>query len=333
MLHQGGKKPQRGFGGRLIFYGEDNEKPVLVDGQLVVYAFDESNREATDNKPTRRYVFPADQVARRMSKSELGPSYSFWLPWDEVGGPQTEISLIPRFEPKEGPIVIGEQTKHLLAGRNWPEDGDRQSHAAEIAGWDSRAAGNADARRTCRPGTGMAQVRCSWRVLKRRLILRSNRRNRSTATAAGGTDSARTADDDNVDLAAGEFPRSGSPVSPAAPRPGEIELSNNRFAHAAGAAAELCSGRRADQRAATGLCERPSDRVFAATIAASAGRLSDFHDAAAIAAGQRFRGSAGSAAGNVAVGSDERRADERTSRRADHAGAAADDDGRGLADG
>ena len=63
-----------------------NEKPVLVDGQLVIYAFDESNREPTNNKPTRRYVFPPDQVARRMSKSELGPSYSFWLPWDEVGG-------------------------------------------------------------------------------------------------------------------------------------------------------------------------------------------------------------------------------------------------------
>jgi hypothetical protein len=51
-----------------------------------------------------------------MSKSELGPSYSFWLPWDEVGGPQTEISLIARFEPNGGSIVIGEQTKHLLPG-------------------------------------------------------------------------------------------------------------------------------------------------------------------------------------------------------------------------
>ncbi len=116
VLHQSGKKPQRGFGGRLIFYGKDNDKPVLIDGQLVVYAFDETNREPTDNKPTRRYVFPPDQVARRMSESEMGPSYSFWLPWDEVGGPRTEISLIARFEPVGGTIVIGEQTRHLLPG-------------------------------------------------------------------------------------------------------------------------------------------------------------------------------------------------------------------------
>jgi hypothetical protein len=83
---------------------------------VVVYAFNESNRAATDNKPTRRYVFPPGEVARRMSQSELGPSYSFWLPWDEVGGPQTDISLITRFEPKDGAIVIGEQTRHLLPG-------------------------------------------------------------------------------------------------------------------------------------------------------------------------------------------------------------------------
>ena len=116
VLYQGAKTPQRGFGGRLIFYGNDGNDPILVDGQLVVYAFDETNREPTDNKPTRRYVFPPDQVARHMSKSELGPSYSFWLPWDVVGGPQTEVSLIARFEPKDGAVVIGEQTRHLLPG-------------------------------------------------------------------------------------------------------------------------------------------------------------------------------------------------------------------------
>jgi hypothetical protein len=117
VLHQTGKTPQRGFGGRLIFYGEEADKPVLVDGQLVIYAFDETNRVPTDNKPTRRYVFPADQVARRMSKTKLGPSYSFWLPWDEVGGLQTDISLIARFEPKDGALVVGEQTRHILPGK------------------------------------------------------------------------------------------------------------------------------------------------------------------------------------------------------------------------
>jgi hypothetical protein len=116
VLHQSGKTPQRGFGGRLIFYGKESNEPIVVDGQVVIYAFDEANRESTDNRPTRRYVFPADQVALHMSESDLGPTYSFWLPWDEVGGRQTEVSLIARFEPKGGAVVVGEQTKHLLPG-------------------------------------------------------------------------------------------------------------------------------------------------------------------------------------------------------------------------
>jgi hypothetical protein len=116
VLTQPGQKPQRGFGGRLVFYEKDNDEPILVDGQLVVYAFDETGRAATDNKPTRRYVFPADQVPQHMSLSELGASYSFWLPWDEAGGPKTEVSLICRFEPKDGAVVTSEQTRHLLPG-------------------------------------------------------------------------------------------------------------------------------------------------------------------------------------------------------------------------
>ena len=140
VLNQPGQKPQRGFGGRLIFYERNEEKPILVDGQLVVYAFDETGREVTDNRPTRRYVFPPDQMPLRMSLSEVGASYSFWLPWDEAGGPQTEVSLICRFEPKRGSVVISEQTKHLLPGTLTPGSLARQTPPKLPEGVPSRPA-------------------------------------------------------------------------------------------------------------------------------------------------------------------------------------------------
>lgn len=121
VMTQPGQKPQRGFGGRLMFYEKDGKNPILVDGQLIVYAFTETNREPTDNKPTRRYVFPQDQMPLHMSKSDLGASYSFWLPWDEVGGSKTEVSLICRFEPKTGGVVTSEQTHHILPGPDPPK--------------------------------------------------------------------------------------------------------------------------------------------------------------------------------------------------------------------
>jgi hypothetical protein len=111
-----GKKPQRGFGGKLMFFEKGTEDPVRVEGNLVVYAFDETDRPDHETHPTRKYIFPMEEFVRHESDSSLGPAYSFWLPWDEVGGQQRNISLIAKFEPKGGPVVLGEQTRHLLPG-------------------------------------------------------------------------------------------------------------------------------------------------------------------------------------------------------------------------
>ena len=45
------------------------------------------------------------------------PAYAIWIPWDEAGGPQKDISLIVRFVAGDGQVVVGEQTKHVLPGR------------------------------------------------------------------------------------------------------------------------------------------------------------------------------------------------------------------------
>ncbi|TWT67015.1 hypothetical protein Pla123a_44440 [Posidoniimonas polymericola] len=114
---QPGEQSERGFGGRIFFYEHDESSPIKVDGQLVVYAFDETGRLPTDNRPTKRYVFPAEQFSKHESSSELGVSYSFWLPWDHSGGAQTEVSLIARFEPTSGgTLVVSEQTRQRLPG-------------------------------------------------------------------------------------------------------------------------------------------------------------------------------------------------------------------------
>lgn len=117
VLQRAGQPSQRGLGGRLYFYDGKNPTPIPVEGQLVVYAFDEAGRKPTDNRPTRRYVFPVEQFVKHQSDSELGVSYSFWLPWDEAGGAATEISLIARFEPiRGGSLVVSEQTSTRLPG-------------------------------------------------------------------------------------------------------------------------------------------------------------------------------------------------------------------------
>jgi hypothetical protein len=115
VLYHPDRPPERGFGGRLLFYGA-KEKPIKVDGTLVVYAFDETSRSPSNAKPDRKYVFPKELLAKHYSECGMGHSYSFWIPWDQVGGEQKELSLIARFLPAAGAPVIGQMTKHLLPG-------------------------------------------------------------------------------------------------------------------------------------------------------------------------------------------------------------------------
>jgi hypothetical protein len=119
---QAGQAPTRGFGGRLMFYEGKGDKPVKVDGTLVVYAFDETGRDPNNAKPDRKFVFPPEQIPSHYSKSQIGHSYSVWVPWDKVGGLRKEITLIVRFLPKEGAPVVGELVRQVLPGEALPSN-------------------------------------------------------------------------------------------------------------------------------------------------------------------------------------------------------------------
>jgi hypothetical protein len=118
MLYETNKTPIRGFGGRVLFYADGKKDPIKVEGSLVVYAFDEKIPAPNNDKPTRKFIFTKEQLASHYSKSKIGHSYSVWLPWDDAGGDQKEISLIARFIPEKGNVLIGEQTRHILPGKN-----------------------------------------------------------------------------------------------------------------------------------------------------------------------------------------------------------------------
>lgn len=105
----------RGFGARLMFY-DKNEKPVRVEGTLVVYGFDDQKPEGKSSRADRKFVFTPEQLKSHYSKSQLGHSYSVFIPWDKPGGAQQQVSLIVRFNPLGGPAIVGTQAKVMLPG-------------------------------------------------------------------------------------------------------------------------------------------------------------------------------------------------------------------------
>lgn len=138
VLHQTGKPPVRGFGGRVVFHGGEAGEPILVDGNLIVYAFDDASPDPNNPVPEKKFVFPAENLPEHQSESSLGPSYNFWLPWDKAGGMQRRISLITRFEDVSGSMLASKIAHVTLPGK---VEQLSQADAARPAQTTARSAG------------------------------------------------------------------------------------------------------------------------------------------------------------------------------------------------
>jgi hypothetical protein len=127
VLTMAGQAPTRGFGGRIYFYNNKSQT-IPVEGELVVHGFDESLKRATgapENEPDKRFRFTAEQFTEHFSESDLGASYSIWIPWDAVDGLQKEITLLPTFVSSKGEMVQGSPAKVVLPGRTKPGSDQR----------------------------------------------------------------------------------------------------------------------------------------------------------------------------------------------------------------
>jgi len=116
VLYQPGLPAVRGFGGRVMFYGDDANKPVPVDGTFIVLAFDDTQSNPQQTLPEKKFIILPEQLPSHYSRSELGHSYSFWLPWDELAGEERRVCLVARFEPRKGKPVISQPSHHVLPG-------------------------------------------------------------------------------------------------------------------------------------------------------------------------------------------------------------------------
>lgn len=116
-FEKAGAKSIRGFGGRFYFYDAKNQ-PVRVNGDLTIYGYDDENQsEAGESKADRKFVFKADSLNNHFSESAFGESYSFFVPWDNVGGEEKTITLIPVFKTVDGHMPEAKPATMRLPGR------------------------------------------------------------------------------------------------------------------------------------------------------------------------------------------------------------------------
>ena len=100
-----------------MYFYNANDEVIPVNGQLVVYAFDDSDPNASRDQPSRKYAFTSDQLTRYYSESDLGASYNIWIPWDAVGGDEKQVALFPVFIDDSGKTVRGTFANNRLPGK------------------------------------------------------------------------------------------------------------------------------------------------------------------------------------------------------------------------
>lgn len=114
-LSTAGKRPTRGFGGRLFFY-DQKSRPVPVEGDLTVTAYVPSDNPTEPTK-VKRFGFTKEQLTKHYSQSDLGASYSIWIPWDVDGGNVQMITMVPSFKSEQMNVPIqGSATAVMLPG-------------------------------------------------------------------------------------------------------------------------------------------------------------------------------------------------------------------------
>ncbi|MCG8648479.1 MAG: hypothetical protein MI861_01520, partial [Pirellulales bacterium] len=94
---------------------DEKSRAVPVDGTLTIHGFDD--RAASPGERVKRFEFTPDQLTRHFSQTDLGASYSVWVPWDAVGGDQRRISLVASFKTQDGKTVQGLPATVVLPGR------------------------------------------------------------------------------------------------------------------------------------------------------------------------------------------------------------------------
>jgi hypothetical protein len=128
VFNQVGKQSTRGFGGRIYFYDPKNDA-IAVEGQLVVYVYNDSSPGGENKVPEKKFAFTPEQFTKHYAPTQLGASYSVWVPWDAVGSPQVQLTLIPIFTSSSGQLVIGEASHNMLPGPTAPTGELQYGHA------------------------------------------------------------------------------------------------------------------------------------------------------------------------------------------------------------
>ncbi|MEZ6057791.1 MAG: hypothetical protein R3C01_13920 [Planctomycetaceae bacterium] len=110
--------PTRGFAGQLLFFTNGIDEPIVGNGDIRIYVFDDQGTEDEQTRPLHQFDFPAVAFNAFLREANIGPGYQIFIPYTRKGGHQAECSLRIRYTPVDGGApVYSRMVSVVLPGR------------------------------------------------------------------------------------------------------------------------------------------------------------------------------------------------------------------------
>lgn len=108
--------PTRGMAGQIMFFTRGSAAPVVADGDVRIYEFDDQGTADEVRKPIHQFDFLAADWQNFHSQGTLGPCYNIFIPYVKSGHKQVEVTMQVRFTPKGAPTLYSDMTSVTLPG-------------------------------------------------------------------------------------------------------------------------------------------------------------------------------------------------------------------------
>lgn len=109
-------KPCRGVAGQVFFFNRDSDLPVIVDGNVRVFVFDDQGADADQSKPLSQLDIDRQTWNAQLTTTQFGPAYRLFVPYVRPGRHHAQLGLRLRMTPDSGPTVFSDLTTIELSG-------------------------------------------------------------------------------------------------------------------------------------------------------------------------------------------------------------------------
>ena len=106
----------RGFAAQVFFFGQGGEVPVVVNGDVRVYLFDNVGSEAEQAKPIHQIDVPQYEWNNRLTDSQFGPAYNVFIAYVRPGRSEATCALRVRLTRPDGSYLFSELTQVRMTG-------------------------------------------------------------------------------------------------------------------------------------------------------------------------------------------------------------------------